>query len=296
MLKGILLVFAIINILSTLAAAAINFQEPGINLFMTSPRIIAMGGARVAVADDANAVFLNPAGLGSFKQSEIVANYGCFSEDANQYTLTGCFSANGYGGFGLGYDRFGVYNIPTTPGPINYFVETYTIAYGLEAYKGFDLGVKINRYSEQYTNFLGLVDGYGLSASILYRPLQQLRLGALIENLLGSWSGTRIPPDALFGLAWQYKNNFPLIAADIGLVNLGAQQELNSLSLGIEYGCFGNSRIRAGYSASKINNYQASGAAGFGISLPGNWQLNYAIQHIGAQTIFSHYFSLGCKF
>ena len=52
--------------------AQAEISVPGSTIFPTaSPRIIAMGGAYVAVADDANAVFLNPAGLGENNSNDL---------------------------------------------------------------------------------------------------------------------------------------------------------------------------------------------------------------------------------
>ena len=49
------------------------------------PRAIAMGQAFVAVADDANAVYWNPAGLNQLGGSEITAQYDVFIETVRAY-------------------------------------------------------------------------------------------------------------------------------------------------------------------------------------------------------------------
>ncbi|MFH1617681.1 MAG: hypothetical protein ABIB65_03815 [Candidatus Margulisiibacteriota bacterium] len=45
--------------------------------FAVSPRAISMGGAFVGVADDSDAVFYNPAGLGNLGRHEFRAHTAC---------------------------------------------------------------------------------------------------------------------------------------------------------------------------------------------------------------------------
>ena len=295
-----LIVFAIE--LCRFAQAAIS--GPALTIFPTaSPRIIAMGGAYVAVADDSNAVFLNPAGLGNIGRSEIVINYGALLGNIDQATLSACFSANGFGNFGAGYNRFGVYDIPvSSTAPTNYLQDDLSIAYGLKIVDNFSCGLSINRFSEQYTPSLSMfAEGYGMNAAILYEPLRQIRLGMLIDNFAStnyknsSGGEERISPDATLGVAFQPDNLF-LIAADANVINVGDTQALNSISLGLEHALFGNFKIRLGYSSSKDNDYKATGALGVGFNVFNNLRFDYALQHTGEYKYSSNYFAMGYKF
>ncbi|MFH1576375.1 MAG: hypothetical protein ABID35_02390, partial [Candidatus Margulisiibacteriota bacterium] len=64
-------------------------------------RPIALGGAFAGLADDANAIFLNPAGIG-YVRGEVASFSSKLSND-NEYTILGGVQQTAYGSFGVGY-------------------------------------------------------------------------------------------------------------------------------------------------------------------------------------------------
>ena len=65
------------------------FEDVGVGA-----RAPGMADAFVAVADDANALFYNPAGLGQLKDGQLYANYGQpFSGTNNDNSTTSCSTA-----------------------------------------------------------------------------------------------------------------------------------------------------------------------------------------------------------
>lgn len=70
-------VFSLLFILTSFQASAIDFEDGVFPEFVTSARALAMGNAFVAKADDASAVFYNPAGLGSVRYPHLhLSNFG----------------------------------------------------------------------------------------------------------------------------------------------------------------------------------------------------------------------------
>jgi len=66
-------------------------------------RLLGMGKAFVAVADDPNAIFINPAGLGGAKYPEAFGMYYTRFGDAYTYITAGGVLPTEYGTLGLGY-------------------------------------------------------------------------------------------------------------------------------------------------------------------------------------------------
>ncbi len=70
-------VLSLLFMLLTSSAHAIDFEDGVFPEFVTSARALAMGNAYVAKADDASAVFYNPAGLGSIRYPRLhLSNFG----------------------------------------------------------------------------------------------------------------------------------------------------------------------------------------------------------------------------
>jgi len=90
------------------AFAALDLSEIGVGA-----RPLGMGKAYFAVADDASAIFTNPAGLGLSDRLNYTSMSGVMLNDAN-YLMLGISDSFLIGKFGLGYVSAGVGSIPLT--------------------------------------------------------------------------------------------------------------------------------------------------------------------------------------
>ena len=70
-------------------------------------RPLGMGRAYVAIADDANAVFTNPAGLG-FQKNWALTSMSTQLYNSTNYALAGAAIPSAYGTFGIGYIGIGI--------------------------------------------------------------------------------------------------------------------------------------------------------------------------------------------
>lgn len=78
-------------------------------------RALGMGGAFTAVADDATALFWNPAGVARLQKQEVTGMHAQLSLDRN-YDFVGFArpTEDKSGGWGVGYTRFSITGIPET--------------------------------------------------------------------------------------------------------------------------------------------------------------------------------------
>ncbi|MBN3032614.1 MAG: hypothetical protein JW873_00780 [Candidatus Saganbacteria bacterium] len=95
------------------ATAAIISQADDATLIGGGARPIGMGRAFAAVADDADAIFINPAGLGGIKGPTAMAMFTNLLGAVYYSEYSGAVPTNA-GALGLGYVTTGVNQIPTT--------------------------------------------------------------------------------------------------------------------------------------------------------------------------------------
>jgi hypothetical protein len=76
-------------------------------------RPLGMGKAFVGIANDGNAIYLNPAGLADFKTLKITSMSGTMLQDV-QYLIIGAASPFKFGTLGIGYINVGIPRIPMT--------------------------------------------------------------------------------------------------------------------------------------------------------------------------------------
>jgi hypothetical protein len=244
-----------------------------------SPRAAAMGGAFVGVADDASALFSNPAGLGFLNRGEI-ALYSDFGwTDTFQETAVLGFPINRYGGVGLAgsYLSFG---------NIDGYDETGTLTTGYDADRAsFHLG-----WGMDFSGNLSLgaafhgaqqsIDGKGYTffspeLGLLLKTPGGLRFGLDYANGgWGSWPGTLV---SIFKAGASF--SFDLDPSVNFLTAVSGSLETNSISslqTGIETSFQSRFFLRVGLQADLSNNNGNGGfSMGGGLSLAG-FVLDYA--------------------
>ncbi|MCK5328358.1 MAG: hypothetical protein KAJ05_03880 [Candidatus Latescibacteria bacterium] len=97
--------------LAGVLALALVLPAQGAFIYKTGARPMSMGGSFVAVADDANAVFLNPAGLTQLSGKELTTTYArlfpCVEDDKLHQGMVGfVLPMGGVGVIGLGWQTF----------------------------------------------------------------------------------------------------------------------------------------------------------------------------------------------
>ncbi|MBI5701548.1 S-layer homology domain-containing protein [Candidatus Saganbacteria bacterium] len=185
-------------------------------------RVLALGRAFTALADDPAAIYFNPAGLAGQNFWQLSSMSGKFVDDYNYLSLMGTYPTN-FGVVGIGY---GGYNIggavpttieagsdprdptyiadPTQPQMSNYN-NVFTLAYGskLDKFLGryfswvdkIDFGLSLKLFSVGLSGdhiINGSATGQELDAGIMYRPHPAARLGAELSNLLPSSMGGKL--------------------------------------------------------------------------------------------------------
>jgi len=255
------------------------FKEIG-----SGARPLGMAGAYTAIADDANAVFWNAAGLAQLKKQELCAMYSILYAGLNaklydgekfQTEQLGCHlisyalpSKEEIGNFGFSWATF----------QSQFYEEnTFLLSYGrrLTNETCFGLNMKRlswsvggNRYTREDEDISDSGDskaGLTLDFGFLHK-ISKLSIGISAENLfpadLGLIVKERVPINIRLGMAYKYKTNSPseykathmTIACDIvHRYNLSGKYRETSASLGAEFWFFDRSlAVRAGLNLHSI--------------------------------------------
>lgn len=150
-------------------------------------RALGMGGAFVAVADDATASYWNPAGLSLVRELQLSGTYTEISL-GRQYNFAGIAVPLGaWGTMGANWINFGVKNIDgrdQTGLPTGMFSnneQALLLTYGVRLFPGLAVGggIKLLRH----TLAANSAYGYGYDAGVLLMPAPFFILGANIQNL-----------------------------------------------------------------------------------------------------------------
>ena len=225
-------------------------------------RPLGMGGAFVAVADNADSPFWNPAGI--IKKSEITTMTTKLSSDSDHYYMSYVLPVF-KGTVGISWIQVGTGNISQTSkevdnynevynlGVFSSFSNAYMLSYAREINDNLSLGVTGKYLTTDMTNVLrGQGYGYSITPGILIRITNYalpITIGCKIDELVNqqSWgTGTveKVPPKLRLGFAYKMLNP-GLFALDISqILRNGYAAEV---AAGYEWSKEGLS-VRVGYS------------------------------------------------
>ena len=184
-------------------------------------RPLGMGGAFTSVADNADAPYWNPAGLGQIKFHEINTMQTKLSTDADHYYISYVQPLFG-GAIGLSWVQISLGDIYETGaatdeynevfpfGVFSYYSNAYMLAYGQELLPNLSVGLTAKYLTVSMPGLSmegGTAYGYSLTPGILWKPSDRLSLGFKIDELSNSqkWgTGTEehVPAKYRFGLAY----------------------------------------------------------------------------------------------
>ncbi len=265
-------------------------------------RAVAMGGAFAALADDASALYWNPAGISRCEHTEIILNHSDWFLDI-YHEFAGAVASAGRHGFGLGVTYLGmpdqvVRTIDQPEGTGDYYSASdlaLALSYSYEFTDQFVMGFTAKYIHQQIYNSSASAGAVDLGA--LYNPsfFKRLTLGVQIANF-GSdlrlrgrslaqkidvdenhYSSSQLPAqldtDAFslpllfrFGLAlkvFESKRNSFTTAIDL----LHPANNSESLNAGAEYVFMGTYALRAGYGSLLEKDFQESSGLSMGAGL-----------------------------
>ena len=242
-----------------------------------SPRTVAMGGAFSALADDAGAIFVNPAGLAQFEEQEAAVDFSSYLQDAKMGNLSyaGQAGENRFG-FGAtfttvgGLEKRGLDDAAGAVPDLGSFSASdmaFTLAYAKadlapEAMKGLDGGfsVKFIRSAiDSKAAFAAAVD-----AGAIYHATKRMNLSLVVQNLGSKMKfdeeSDPLPLNLRAGLLYKAAPELNVTAE----VSEYLQDEKFYPSLGAEYWFRKAFALRAGY---KFGYDTANLGAAVGLSL-----------------------------
>jgi len=267
LMVGVFLLSTINYQLSTPVYAA--FKEVG-----WGARASGMGGAYVAVSDDCDAIFWNPAGLAQLKSQEAAILYhkpylGLEGVDFSYSMMAGALPLGNKKVLGFGYAQF--------DGSGLYSERSILISAGGEVFDGFLLGVNLKQLSHQFhpdERTIGLQDTVFLSGGedasaftvdfgALVKLNRRWKAGLGILNLIpadvGLYFEDKVPMHGRLGISY-YKRpfmGFDRFTAsgqlDLRLQEWGESSDKMNAALGAEGYLSERTALRAGFNLREIN-------------------------------------------
>jgi hypothetical protein len=266
-------------------------------------RPLGMGGAFVAIADDANAVEDNPAGMAFFAKTDRFADFthsnlfdsGILSRDVIDYAQADA----GFGAFGLAWNRLSADLDPEQWTEDEYiYAGAKLLSVSPESYPKLSLGWQA-KYLRVDSGFSASTDGttvgngtatgYGFSLGAMLKLRPSLSLGLMAQDLYSSLSwatGTLeiIPMTGRLGMAYKMTDHSTLAAEARGTQG-SSGFEMSSWHLGGEFwlldgknmlwNAIRNVAARAGFY--QLLNNDDGGRVTVGATAKADmWELDYA--------------------
>jgi len=224
-------------------------------------RALGMGSAFTAVADNADAPYWNPAGLGNINSAEITTMQTKLSSDTDHYYVSYVSPLWG-GALGVSWIQVALGNISQTSsevdshnevqnlGTFSYFSNAYMLSYGRELNDKVSVGLTAKYLTSDMDQIAGgQATGYSVTPGLMIRS-SHVTLGLKIDELFnqqqwGTGASEQAPPIFRLGLAYQNPNNPGLFALDVSqTARSGYSPEF---SLGYEGAIYRGIAFRAGY-------------------------------------------------
>ncbi len=247
--------------------------------FGVGARPLGMGSAFVAVADNVDSPYWNPAGLSRIKDYQLSTMQTKLSTDADQYYVSFAMPLLG-GGLGISWIQIGMGSITQTSnttdayndvqnlGIFSYFSNAYLLAYGRDINDRFSFGVTAKYLTSDMPGLVSIEGasayGYSVTPGIRYRASDNLTFGLKIDELMNyqKWGTDEeevAPSITRFGFAYSLiVADLPLlIAADVSQINKAGYVPDGSVGSELTWGAI---QFRLGYSEQSV-----TAGAGFGI-------------------------------
>ncbi len=175
-----------------------SFEEVGVGA-----RAVGLGGAFTAIADDAFALYYNPAGMANLSRKEFSASYGLLQTGLNDQSKVSNSNATyihplnrKYGSFGFAWQQYSVQSV--------YKEQVLTLGYSHKILKRWSGGMNVKHLNREFFVPIGQTDDFGfietgkvdpiyakgssgsnfaVDAGLLYRRNDKWTYGSMIENI-----------------------------------------------------------------------------------------------------------------
>jgi tetratricopeptide (TPR) repeat protein len=263
----------------------------------TGARALGMGSAFCAVADDADAVYWNPAGLAFLSKPEITGLHINLWEDTLYDSLNYAHPINGIGTFGVGVIRLSTDEIEKRESPLDAattFSDTQTaffLTYGKNIYKTVFGGINLKAINQKIDNYSD--SGWGMDIGLLWNVNANFSTGINLQNALAPTLKLKIveekyPLNAKVGVAYHLFNVLPRHNNKITLaIDVDKTEGFTTKQhYGLEYWIENRFALRGGYREDNLTG-------GLGVRYR-NFQCDYAFApHELGET---HRFSFTARF
>jgi hypothetical protein len=220
-------------------------------------RAFGMGGASIASAFDATAIFANPGMIGMLYTGQLNATMARLALDRNYFDLAFAYPLSKWGNFGLGWTQLSIDNIEgrDQSGYITqYFSDlqsAFYLGYARTIGDNFAIGIAGKYLYHSLAGYAANGLSFDLGSTIYIG--ERITLGAVFQNINSSikWNTSSDLKETLlsqFGLGFSYLDLFQIpnltVASDVKL----AGSELWSYKAGVEYIIKNLLMVRGGYS------------------------------------------------
>ena len=262
-------------------------------------RALGMGGAFVAVADDATSIYWNPAGLAFMNRRSITAMYAQLYGLPIQNGVVAYAQPDlGFGAAGIGWTNITITGLETEEQDrLKWSENTITYGYARKVLSCASLGIAVNGLLVRTDIEGGDAKGFGLDVATMIHPLEQIRLGLLVRNLYANvrWDTTtkeRLPVLVESGIAF-CPNESLIFALEL---TGGEESLLRRLAVGGElWALKGIFALRGGAIRIFTANERYILSAGIGLRYR-NGQVDYAYLVDDRALGDTHRFSLSLQF
>jgi long-subunit fatty acid transport protein len=270
-------------------------------------RASAMGEAFVAVANDASALYWNPAGLVQFKDDQLLLSHNIWVVDINHDFVGAVYHMDETNAFGVSFTSLSMQDMPVTTefqpfGTGEYFGYSdmaLAVSYSRKMTDQFSFGGSV-RYIEETLDKLKMRGVMIDLGTYYWTGLGTTRFAVAVSNfgnqlapdgqvvLIGKRSNSQwqaFSPPTVFriGFAFEpYENEFNKITASIQLNHPNDNSE--NVSTGIEYSWKNTFYLRGGY---KFNVEEQNYSFGAGVFVP------VSIANVTVDYAFSNFVRLG---
>ncbi|MCF6269011.1 MAG: type IX secretion system protein PorQ [Melioribacteraceae bacterium] len=261
----------------------------------SSPRAAALAGAYVAINDDPNIIFYNPAGITNVENVPISFSFMKYIVDINSVSLASTFNIDGIGKFAssLQYINYGDFEERDESGnKLGNFKPSdlaLTLAYGNSFDENLTYGIGLKLiYSNiaDYTS-LGVAGDFGIQYSL---PQNGWNFGLSILNIgnqLTYYNEAREDLPTSIQLGGSKKLEHMPLQLFFAFTRLNDEDRLKFFNIGAEFTLSKIIQLRFGYNNIKREEYKVASSAGlggfsFGIGIDvKGYDVDYAFNSMG---------------
>lgn len=273
-------------------------------------RPLGMGKAYVAIAEDSDTIFINPAGISKSKTPKLTSMYSNLLGDVNYIVLGGVYPQTKNSAIGAGAIVSSISQIDlrdsngTSLGFGSWASSVFFLSYGINIENAnLGLGGSLKYFSQGGSGAASVESaassGIGFDLGAVYSANENLSLGLSLQNPTGaklvSGNGVENTIPSLIKIGGSYKIKISedkkmTVAADMDF----AKERQSTLHIGAEYPATTNVTFRAGLDQDPVPGGVVNNPTlGVGLNVSG-MEFNYAYHPYGnISDNTTHYFSIG---